>query len=86
MDKVSTLDGFENLKSRRCSGNTTRLVDHAIQLLFEGKIVIVRDAWEYGRHKQANEHLFERIIKRMSFEHGHVELKINRRELTLQIK
>lgn len=86
MNKISTLENFKGLSYGRATGNTTRLVDHAIQLLFEGKIIIVYDAWENGNHEQANKYLFERIIKRMNFEHSNVNLKVDKKRLTIQIE
>lgn len=85
MEKTSTLDGFKGIKYGRARGNTTRLIDHAIQQLFDRKMIVVQDAWEYGRNRKANEHLFNCIIKRMSFEHNHIELKVDRNRLTVQI-
>lgn len=82
---VDFIEKGGNLIGGRCTGNSTRLIDHAVQLLFEGKEIIVHDAWEYGKHKHANENLFERIIRRMSFEHQDTKLKINKQKLILRI-
>ena len=85
MKKVSTLDNFNKFSYGRATGNSTRLIDHAIQLLFDGNIVIVEDAWENGTHEKANKDLFYRIIKRMNFEHSNIKMIINRKELSLKI-
>lgn len=86
MHTISTLENFNEITYGRGTGNTTRLIDHAVQLLFEGKRIITHDPWENGNHENANEYLFERIIKRIQFEHPNTELIVNKRDLTLQIK
>lgn len=52
----------------RMTGNTTRQVDFAIQQLFNGKIVVVKDHFE-GAKKRNHEMLFDRIVNRLKFEH-----------------
>jgi len=70
MEKQSTLENMSNkITSRRRDGNTTRLVDNAIQILFEGKICIVKDHHEYGTNRLANKHLFTQILRRLEIEH-----------------
>lgn len=71
--KVTTLEN-PNLRTTniRRDGNTTRCVDNAIQILFEGNICVVLDPFEYGRNKNANRHLFERILERLNFEHNYL--------------
>lgn len=86
MKPVSTLENFNKISHGRATGNTTRLIDHAVQLLFEGNVVLVRDAWENGRNKLANEYLFNGIIKRMSVEHNNVKLKLNKKEFSIVIE
>jgi hypothetical protein len=85
MEIVSTLDGFEKYSSLRCSGNSTRIIDHAIQQLFEGKTILVQDIWEEGKNKNVNKDLFDRIIKRINFEHFNIKLKIDKIKLTIKI-
>lgn len=65
----STLD-FIN-QDRRI-GNTTRIVDKAIQMLFYGEEVIVEDHYQNGKHRQANEMLMKRIMMRLHNEHPHI--------------
>lgn len=67
---ISTLDvGVPILDERRC-GNTTRLVDAAIQILFSGNICEVRDHVDNGKHYDANLYLFNAIMRRLSVEHA----------------
>jgi hypothetical protein len=69
--KVSTLEGMaDRLTDRRRDGNTTRLIDNAIQILFRGDICVVRDHCDDGNNDHANLDLFERILKRLESEHG----------------
>lgn len=60
------------IKEGRRTGNTTRMIDTAIQLIFEGKTVVC----DYGCRgvapavmRQQNEILLERIKKRLRNEH-----------------
>ncbi len=57
-----------NQPGRRC-GNSTRLVDKAIQILFSGKICIVKDHHEHGYNVCSNEDLLRRILQRLEIEH-----------------
>lgn len=65
----NTLDGVE-LNLGRMRGNSTRQIDVAIYHLFNGFKVQVRDHWENGANGKANNDLFDRIIKRLQFEHN----------------
>jgi hypothetical protein len=68
---VSTLEGCDNIINwERRSGNTTRLVDNAIQIIFEGYNCVVRDHHEMGENRIANKRLFDIIIKRIHSEHS----------------
>lgn len=70
LKKVTTLEGtFHKITTKRRDGNTTRLVDNAIQILFSGSICVVLDHHEIGRSYNANRHLFECILKRLRTEH-----------------
>lgn len=69
----------------RRAGNTTRQVDLAIQLLFEGHCVTAKDHFKWGGFRQANERLFELIIRRLSWEHRGVEFEVDRKKLTIQL-
>lgn len=85
-DRVSTLVTLQY--GPRRSGNTTRQIDFAVQQLFAGAIIEVRDHWEFGDHKKANENLFDRILKRLAMEHGLLvdrEVRINKNKLEIEL-
>ena len=72
-ETVTTLDGqLVKLTGSRRDGNTTRLVDHAIQILFSGDICVVLDHHEWGMNRMANEHLMNKVLDRLQHEHGHL--------------
>ena len=88
---VSTLDGAEKLiVSGRQEGNTTRLIDYAIDIIFSGHICKVQDHHENGQHIRANQNLFDRIVKRLEHEHHHGSekffdtYKCDRNKLTIE--
>ncbi len=62
----STLENFEATEGR-ATGNTTRLIDNAIQIIFSGKICVVKD-----HHKDSNcdRDLFKKVLRRLRVEHG----------------
>lgn len=64
-ETVNCLDGVL-IKPGRRVGNTTRITDNAIQLLFSGNIVVVND--HYG-NRQADEYLAKEILRRLSQSH-----------------
>ena len=67
--KVNTLDKFTDYTYGRGTGNTTRLVDHTIQILFEGKECLILDHHEFGNNIAANEILLKKILRRLDIEH-----------------
>lgn len=64
----SSIEGLIEHKVRG-TGNTTRVVDNAIQILFEDGKVIVED---FDKHKAATLSLIDRITKRIYNEHSWV--------------
>jgi len=74
VERESTLENFKGYSASRKTGTTTRLIDHAIQIIFNGKACVVRDHHMYGRNRQANNDLCFRILRRMEFEH-HISSK-----------
>ena len=86
----NTLEGFEDTYQRR-TGNSTRQIDIAVNLLFKGYKVEIKDHWEYGSHREANRNLFQRIIKRLQVEHRLDELikekkiKIDKSKFTIEL-
>jgi hypothetical protein len=53
----------------RMSGNSTRQVDYAIQMLFQGYIVRVEDHYMSGASNKVNNYLFDRVGDRLKAEH-----------------
>lgn len=68
-ETVSTLGSTEWYISGRAQGNTTRQIDKAIQLLFEGYRVMLQDHHEDGNNEIANKNLFDRLRDRLVIEH-----------------
>ena len=66
----STLINFKGDTVGRATGNTTRMVDHAIQMIFDEGGCIVKDPWDNGTHHVANKDLMHRILRRLSIEHN----------------
>lgn len=64
-EKETTLDNVKNITNKRRDGNTTRLVDNAIQILFSGKICICLD---HHNNENAHKNLFDRVIYRLTRE------------------
>ena len=78
-----------NLTGVRADGNTTRQIDFAVQALFKGEFVEVKDHWENGQNLNANRDLFSRIVDRVTIEH-HVpyrgyELVVYKKSLQLKL-
>lgn len=69
---TSTIDNPPFISSERQTGNSTRLVDHAIQLLFENRTILVRD---HCNIKEAHDNLYDRVLRRLQFEHSWVKIK-----------
>jgi len=69
------------------SGNTTRMIDLAIQMLFDGFIVEVKDHYNRGNARFANEKLFDRLLRRLFREHpGQMKdhVKYDKENLTIE--
>ncbi len=74
--KQSTLEGMDSVLTRtRADGNTIRLVDNAIQILYSNKICVVRDHSGFGENKTCNIHLFDAILSRLHNEHRLLQLR-----------
>lgn len=70
----------------RQSGQTTRIIDRAIQDLFKGKTVQVIDHYKHGQDGQANRLLYEKILGRLHMEHSGVTLDIDYKQGHYAIK
>jgi len=78
-----------NLTIVRADGNTTRQIDFAVQALFKGERVEVKDHWESGQNLAANRDLLSRIVARVNIE-NHVpyrgyELVVDKKNLQLKL-
>lgn len=73
----------------RRSGNSIRQVDAAIQALYDGKTVIVRDHSNTG--KRADRHLFDMLRRRLETEHNlswlhdNKYIEVNGRDYTIRL-
>lgn len=80
----SKLDNLTELLYRQ-NGQTTRLVDEYIQLLFTTGEIHIQDHYP---NRQANENLMERILDRLQHEHRMTKdsLSINRYNFIIKYK
>lgn len=77
---IDLLDCFTQGIFKEKAGNTTRLVDFAIQLVFNGYRVIIKDHKNNGNDSTANDCLYKKILRRLQIEH--VQLLNDHRILT----
>ena len=82
----STLNKFL-IKPGRSQGNSTRQINQAIEFLFGGYKVKIRDHWKDGNERKANEMLLSRIENRLYHAHyiSKCHIYINYRELIIMI-
>jgi len=88
MKAESTLDGMY-FSSLRASGNTTRIINFAIEMLFRGITIKVEDHFENGTNSMANRMLADRIISRLISEHFNDDMSrvdFNRSKMTIKLK
>lgn len=91
--KISTLEYAEGtMIYERRRGNTTRLIDAAIQIILSGNICIVQDHKKQGTSYLLNSILAEAIHKRLRNEHSWVyrngsDIKVTKkqREITMEL-
>lgn len=82
-DIKSCYDSSLIKKERRC-GNTTRLADNAIKILFEDSAVRIQDHFNLT---SSNHRLFDIIHKRLVNEHHFVDLQtVNKNRLVIAFK
>jgi len=86
----TTLEGFVDTYARQ-SGRSTRQIDIAVNLLFQGYIVEVKDHYKNGNDRRLNKRLFEEVLRRLRLEHGldmlieRNKIKINKEKLTIEL-
>lgn len=72
-EKVSSIYGIEHkITPKRMDGNTTRVIDNAIQILFNGDICVMQDHDKSGNNRKMNEYVFDRVLMRLQIEHKHI--------------
>lgn len=85
--RISTLDCSQSiiLPNVRQIGNSTRLIDNAIQIIFSGYICVIRD---HVNNNRTNQFLFDKIMGRLESEHrGSVHrLNIDKSNLEISLK
>ena len=69
---VNTGNNSTIILSMRKSGRTTRLADEAIQALFHLGECYIWDHHLDGKSMQANNYLFEMVMRRLDIEHHHI--------------
>lgn len=90
-NRITTLDEVFFDNSKRMIGNSTRQIDSAIEHLFNGWIVMVRDHVDNGKCERCNRDLFNRIIMRLKYEHNldslirSKKININTHDLELEL-
>lgn len=86
---ASTLEA--DIRTGRKVGNSTRQVNFAIERLFDGFVVEVRDHYENGKSRRANEELFRQILERLDIKGDLAnflmkkKIDIDLKELTLEL-
>lgn len=79
---IDITEGVKLTPDRR-SGNTTRIVDNAIQLLFGHGWIKVEDHYT---SRNADRLLMDRILGRLYHEHPGVGVEVNLNNLTIKLK
>lgn len=86
---ISTLHDLEcQYTHERRRGYSTRAIDNAIQIIFNGDICKVSDPWHLGSHDQANKNLFRRILDRLRHEHHSFGdyINVDETKMTISLK
>lgn len=78
----TTLENAKEITRYRRDGNTTRLIDNAIQILFRGKVCVCLDHYEMGRNRNANRDLY-RLSSEFNLSTKEVRVDINKLEIEL---
>ena len=85
MEEIISTFKSDLIKPGRGVGNTTRQIDYAIQLLFEGKKIKVQDHY---KEKLTHRNQFGRIMNRLSLEYGihNKDVDYDFNNLTIKLK
>jgi DNA topoisomerase VI subunit A len=78
-----------DIRPYRRIGNTTRIADNAIKLLFEGKKILVRDHYYINESRErtdiGHKYLFDKILRRVKLEHPGLKLLFHLPTFTMMI-
>jgi hypothetical protein len=67
VDLLSVTEGLQSNKRR--AGNTTKLINKAIDIIFNGDICVAKDDYLEGKDAHSNQDVFNMILKRLEIEH-----------------
>lgn len=81
--KTKSILDWSIIRLGRVTGNSTRQIDRAIDLFFQGHTVLVEDHYMQGEHREANKLLMKRIVNRLEAEHPRAKYKVNLQPLTI---
>lgn len=84
VELVSTR-GLTEYRHARKAGNSTRQIDAAIQVLFEGKAVLCVDDYHAGNDLKSNQALLLRIIKRLRIEHPNTLFDVDKNKNIIKL-
>ena len=73
------------IKVGRRVGNSTRLINNAIEILFTEKAVSIKDHYQNGEHQEANNQLFQRVFNRLRTLPTTQTLIVNKYDLTFKL-
>ena len=75
-------EGITKNTDIRQSGRSTRLIDDYVQELFNNGIIKVYD---HHNTPLAHRFLFDNVLRRLSIEHTHIKLEVNRTENKIEL-
>lgn len=83
----TTLENAKEITGKRRDGNTVRLIDNAIQILFRGKVCVCLDYHEMGSNRRVNQDLFKQILYRLEreFNLDIKRVRIDRNKLEIEL-
>lgn len=84
---ANTLEGVY-IAPGRMQGNSTRIINNAIELLFKGVKIEIKDHHENGTNNLANHMLADRILRRLQSERlcDHRAIDYDKSKMTIKLK
>ena len=76
---MSTISSILESTNKRADGNSTRIINNAIELLFQGYCVKVEDHFENGTSLKANRVIFVKLLDRLFYEHNLLRMIENKK-------